>query len=214
MEEELFVHDPAHPAPSDSLALNLATVIGHGTISGRTITKAQKLAGKISAAASMPELLGFGLTERESAVVLACIRIGQDLCSSPYRAGERFSNSGDVFRRYRAKFFNARKEYFLALSLNAKNQLVREVLISVGSLSTSVVHPREVFAPAVRDSAAATLFIHNHPSGDPTPSREDRECTRRLCDAGKILGIRCLDHIILGFDDFFSFADAGLVNAE
>jgi DNA repair protein RadC len=80
----------------------------------------------------------------------------------------------------------------------------------VGSLSTSVVHPREVFAPAVKDSSAAILFLHNHPSGDPAPSREDRECTSRLCQAGKILGIRVLDHIVLGFDDYFSFADAGL----
>lgn len=81
----------------------------------------------------------------------------------------------------------------------------------MGSLSTSVVHPREVFAPAVRDSSAAILFLHNHPSGDPAPSREDRDCTARLCQAGKILGIRCLDHIVLGHDDYYSFADAGLL---
>ncbi len=214
MEEELFIHDSVHPAPSEHLSLSLATVIGHGKISGRTVTKAQKLAGKLTATASMPELIANGLTERESAVVLACIRIGYDLCCSPYRAGERFSNSRDLFNRYRAKFFNARKEYFVELILNSKNQLIREVLISVGSLSTSVVHPREVFAPAVRDSAAAVLFLHNHPSGDPSPSREDRECTQRLCQSGKILGIRVLDHVVLGYDDYFSFADAGLLTAE
>jgi len=97
----------------------------------------------------------------------------------------------------------------MSLHLNSKNQLIREVLVSVGSLSTSVVHPREVFSPAVRDSTAALIFLHNHPSGDPAPSREDLDCTQRLCRAGKILGIRVLDHIILGHDDYFSFADAG-----
>ena len=106
------------------------------------------------------------------------------------------------------------KEYFLSLHLNSKNQLIREVLVSVGSLSTSVVHPREVFSPAVRDSTASLIFIHNHPSGDPAPSREDRDCTQRLIHAGQILGIRVLDHIVLGYDDYYSFADAGLVGGE
>jgi DNA repair protein RadC len=152
-----------------------------------------------------------GLTETQSALISAAIRIGQELCSAPLKAGERFSNSREIFNRYRSRFYAARKEYFVALNLNSRNQLIREVLISVGSLSTSVVHPREVFAPAVRDSSAAILFLHNHPSGDPAPSREDRECTSRLCQAGTILGIRCLDHIVLGFDDYFSFADAGLL---
>lgn len=105
-----------------------------------------------------------------------------------------------------------RLEYFLSLHLNSKNQLIREVLVSIESLSTSVVHPREVFAAAVRDPAAAVIFMHNHPSGDPVPSREDRECTQRLVSAGRLLGIRVLDHIVLGYDDYFSFADAGVLS--
>jgi DNA repair protein RadC len=135
-----------------------------------------------------------------------------ELSASPLRAGQRFSNSRDLYQRYRAHFLPLIKEHFMALHLNTKNQLIRESLISIGSLSSSVVHPREVFAPAVRDSAASVLFLHNHPSGDPAPSREDRECTQRLCRAGRILGIRVLDHIVIGFDDYFSFADAGLLN--
>lgn len=209
--EEFVCCDSARPMPSDHLTLSLATVIGHGKINGRTMAKAQKIAAKITASVSVPELVGYGLTEKQSAVVSACIRIGQELCSSPFKPGERFSNSRDLFNRYRAKFFSARKEYFISLILNSKNQLIREVLISVGSLSTSVVHPREVFAPAIRDSGAAFLCLHNHPSGDSHPSREDIECTQRLCQAGKILGIRCLDHIVLGYDDYYSFADAGLL---
>ena len=211
---EGFVCESIQPIPSDQLTLSIATVIGHGKVTGCTLTKARKIATKISASASVPELISYGLTETQSALIAAALRIGQELCSAPLRPGERFGNSREIFQRYRSRFFSARKEFFVALNLNSKNQLIREVLISVGSLSTSVVHPREVFAPAVKDSSAAILFLHNHPSGDPAPSREDRECTSRLCQAGKILGIRCLDHIILGFDDYFSFADASLLQSE
>jgi DNA repair protein RadC len=204
-----FVCESIQPVPTDHLTMSIATVIGHGKINGRTMTKARKIASMISPSTSGAELKNFGLTETQATLIAASIRIGQELCSAPLRPGERFSNSRDLFNRYRARFFSARKEFFVALNLNSKNQLIREVLISVGSLSTSVVHPREVFSEAVRDSSAAIMFLHNHPSGDPAPSREDRECTQRLCHAGKILGIRCLDHIVLGFDDYYSFADAG-----
>jgi DNA repair protein RadC len=212
-EENLndFVCEQIQPIPLDHLTLSIATVIGHGKIYGRTMEKARKIASTISASASVPELMSCGLTETQSTLISAAIRIGQELCSAPLRPGERFSNSREIFLRYRARFFAVHKEFFVALNLNSKNQLIREVLISVGSLSTSVVHPREVFAPAVRDSSAAILFLHNHPSGDPAPSREDRECTTRLFQAGKILGIRCLDHIVLGFEDYYSFADAGVL---
>lgn len=207
-----FVCEPILWNPSDHLTLSIATVIGHGKVCGRTMAKAQKITSTITASASVAELMNCGLTETQSVLISASIRIGQELCSAPLKAGERFSNSREIFNRYRARFFAARKECFVSLNLNSKNQLIREVLISVGSLSTSVVHPREVFSPAIRDSSAAILFLHNHPSGDPAPSREDRECTQRLCQAGKILGVRCLDHIVLGFEDYFSFADAGLLS--
>ncbi len=206
-----FVCESIQPVLSDQLTVNIATVLGNGKLNGRTLAKAKKIASTITASASGAELMGCGLTEKQSAVISASIRIGQELCSSPFKLGERFSNSRELFLRYRARFFNARKEYFVALNLNSKNQLIREVLISVGSLSTSVVHPRDSFAPAVRDSTAAIIFMHNHPSGCHEPSREDRDCTARLVKAGNILGIRVLDHIVIGFEDYFSFADAGLL---
>ena len=152
------------------------------------------------------------LSSRQAASIFYALQLGKQVCSVPLKPGERFSNSRELYHRYRARFFSANKEHFFSLHLNSKNQLIREVLVSIGSLSTSVVHPREVFAPAVRDSSAALVFIHNHPSGDPAPSREDRDCTQRLVHAGQILGIRVLDHIVLGYDDYYSFADAGLLN--
>ena len=83
--------------------------------------------------------------------------------------------------------------------------------VSEGSLTSSIVHPREVFRPAVLEAAAGVLFVHNHPSGEPSPSREDIEITRRLVESGKILGIRVLDHIIVGEYRYFSFTDNGML---
>jgi DNA repair protein RadC len=167
------------------------------------------------AQASLEELRNAGrISFRQAESLFHALQLGREACSVPLRPGERFSNSRELYTRYRARFFSTKKEHFLSLHLNSKNQLIREVLISIGSLSTSVVHPREVFAPAVRDSTAALIFLHNHPSGDPAPSREDRECTQRLVRAGHILGIRVLDHIVLGHEDYYSFADAGLLNEE
>jgi DNA repair protein RadC len=165
--------------------------------------------------ASIEELRKAGrLSSRQAAFLYFALLLGREVCSLPLRAGERFSSSRDLYCRYRARFFAATKEHFLSLHLNSKNQLIREVLVSIGSLSTSVVHPREVFAPAVRDSTAAIIFLHNHPSGDPAPSREDRDCTQRLVHAGQILGIRVLDHVVLGHEDYYSFADSGLLGGS
>jgi len=102
------------------------------------------------------------------------------------------------------------KEYFIALHLDGKNRVSCIDRISVGSLNQSIVHPREVYKTALLSSAAAVIVIHNHPSGDPTPSREDLEITRRLKEAGELLGIRLLDHIIIG-DSCVSFTERGLL---
>ncbi len=205
--------DPEH----DGVATLLATVVGQGRASATAAAAALRLLRHFGSPglltqATQEEIRRRGrLSRRQAAALSAALALGRRVCSSPLQVGQRFANSRDLFQRYRAQFFSASKEYFLSLQLNSKNQLIREVLISIGSLSTSVVHPREVFAPAVRDSTAAVIFLHNHPSGDPSPSKEDRECTQRLLRAGKILGIRVLDHVVLGHDDYFSFADAGLL---
>lgn len=103
-----------------------------------------------------------------------------------------------------------RKEHFVAVFLNARNQVICREDVSVGSLNASLVHPREVFAPAVGSSAASVILAHNHPSGDVTPSREDIELTRRMVQAGEIMGIDVLDHIIVGANRFLSMKEAGL----
>ena len=124
----------------------------------------------------------------------------------------RFQNSRDLFESFREEFTVLDREFFFMITLDSKNRTIGYHTISMGSLSSSIVHPREVFKPAILENSAAVIFLHNHPSGDPAPSREDRECTNRLTAAAKILGIRVLDHVIFGSTDYFSFADAGILS--
>ena len=123
----------------------------------------------------------------------------------------RYQNSRDLFENFREEFTALDREIFFMITLDSKNRTIGYHTISMGSLSSSVVHPREVFKPAILENSAAVIFLHNHPSGDPAPSREDRECTNRLTAAAKILGIRVLGHVVFGEKDYFSFADAGLL---
>ncbi len=124
--------------------------------------------------------------------------------------GVKFSSSDQVF-----KVLNDLKslevETFLCLHLDSKNTIKALHVVSIGSLGSSLVHPREVFRSAILNGAAGVIFAHNHPSGDPAPSDEDLQITKRLCEVGKLIGIRCLDHIIVGQGRYFSFADQGLI---
>ena len=104
-----------------------------------------------------------------------------------------------------------RREHFLCLYLNARNQVIHRETVSVGSLSASIVHPREVFYPGIVKAAASIVLAHNHPSGDVTPSREDLDLTRRLVEAGQIMGMEILDHIIIGPEEYLSLKERGLM---
>jgi len=138
---------------------------------------------------------------------IALVREGSEISPT-----NRYTNSRAVFDWARVTLFeDADRELFFVLALDSKNQLIGLNCVSVGSLSASVVHPREALKTLILRNAAAALFLHNHPSGDPSPSREDRECTARLVAACKVCGIRALDHVVCGDADYFSFADAGLM---
>jgi DNA repair protein RadC len=124
---------------------------------------------------------------------------------------ERFTTPRQVFDYFHHEFRDSRKESFLTLLLDGKNRIIRRIQVSEGSLNQSIVHPREVFSPAVKESAAAIILVHNHPTGDPAPSSEDIAITRRLREAGDIMGIKVLDHIIIGDGEFVSFVERGLL---
>ena len=103
------------------------------------------------------------------------------------------------------------QEHFICLFLNTKNQIIGKDVVFVGSLNASIVHPREIFRKAIQRASAAIICLHNHPSGDPTPSVEDRNVTRRLIEAGRLLGIDVLDHIIIGEQQFYSMKENGQI---
>ena len=153
-----------------------------------------------------------GTGPAKAASIQAALQLGRRLSADRLLIGsDRFTSPAQNYHHYHHSQRDRRKEYFLVLLLDGKNRIVREVQVSEVSLNQSIVHPREVFNQAVRDSAAAVILIHNHPSGDPAPSREDREITRRLKDAGDLLGIRVLDHIIIGDGSYLSFVEQGLL---
>ncbi|MEC4677617.1 MAG: DNA repair protein RadC [Nitrospirota bacterium] len=155
-----------------------------------------------------------GIGPAKAAQLKAALELGRRSLSIPLFEGAIFSKSRDVFQHFAPLFRNAKKEYFKILLLDQKNKLIRDVTISEGSLTATVVHPREVFRPAIRDSAAAVIFIHNHPSGNPSPSTEDKNITTRLSKVGEVMGIPVLDHLIIGDRDYFSFADAGYIRHQ
>ena len=153
---------------------------------------------------------GIGLAK--AAQIKAALEIGKRALSTPLTTGVRIGASRDLFTHYYPLLRDLRHEVFKAVLLDAKHCMIRDATVSEGSLTLSIVHPREVFNLAVRESAAAIIFLHNHPSGDPQPSVEDRTLTDRLVAAGEVLGIRVLDHIVIGDGKYVSFADNGWLN--
>lgn len=165
------------------------------------------------AQAGTKELTGVpGIGEAKAAEIKAAIELGRRH-QKPTMAGASFCASQEVADFYQPRLRDARKEEFRCILLDTKNRLIREETVSTGSLTASLVHPRETFKSAVRESAAAVIFVHNHPSGDIKPSQEDILLTRRLVQAGDLLGIRVLDHVIVGDGGHFSFRDSGLLAA-
>jgi DNA repair protein RadC len=148
-----------------------------------------------------------GIGHAKAASIKASLEFGRRLLSGKRISQPRFGNSRDVARYFRPMLLNLMKEVFIVALVNGRHELIREITVSVGCLTSSIVHPREAFQPAVRDGAAAVLFVHNHPSGDPTPSSEDRRLTERLVEAGSILGIKVLDHVIVASGGFVSLLD-------
>ena len=118
------------------------------------------------------------------------------------------NSAKDVFEYLCPKLMNLDKEHFVILHLNTKNKIVKNETISVGILNASIIHPREVFKSAIKESANSIILAHNHPSGDPTPSEEDRQITKKLIEAGELLDIKVLDHVIVGTNEYFSFKES------
>lgn len=151
-----------------------------------------------------------GVGEAKACIILAAVEFGKRLGRVRNPGRPVISSPADVDGLLRGRIANRDRENFVAVLLNTKNEVLEISTISIGTLSNSLVHPREVFKPAVRASAASVVLAHNHPSGKVEPSREDREITGRLVDAAEILGIEVLDHVIVG-DGYFSMKERGML---
>ena len=141
-----------------------------------------------------------GLVGRNAVRRIAAVRAAIEL-------GQPVRDAASVFAHVRGRLPQLDREIFLALLLDGRNRLRAETWVSEGTLTTALVHPREVFAPAIRDRAAALILVHNHPSGDPTPSSEDVALTERLRQVGEVVGIRVLDHVVIGHGRWVSLAE-------
>ncbi len=139
-----------------------------------------------------------GVGPARAASLLACLELSRRAAANTGAGRRIVSTPEDVARLCGPQLRGSDREHFWALALNTKNQLLKTIEVSVGSLNASIVHPRELFKDAVKLSAASVVVVHNHPSGDPTPSGADIQLTRRLVKAGDVLGIEVLDHVVIG----------------
>ncbi len=220
---------PAQERPRERLAKHgpdklsapelLAVVLGRG-VSGKSVMSiAQELISKFGSVkgiseATIAELAKVrGIGSAKAAQLKAVFELGkrQQFDEAPPFQKYEITNPASVVAAIRESIRDKRKEHFKLLVLNTRNRIVAITNVSTGTLSSSLVHPREVFRDAIEHSGSSVVLAHNHPSGNPDPSEEDLRITRRLADAGKIIGIEVLDHIIVGKETYVSFKEKGLI---
>lgn len=229
LETSFTIHDlPAEERPRERLkkfgpqALSgpelLALVIGRGIAGKSALIIAQELLRRFKnirgvSEATVEELSGIGgIGLAKAAQLKACFELGrrQDVVDERYKKYE-LTNPQAVVKAVRAGIQDKAKEHFKLVLLNVRNSILDISTISVGTVSASLVHPREVFKKAIAHGASSVVLAHNHPSGSPEPSEDDVRLTQRLVEAGRLLGIEVLDHIIVTAKDFISFKERGLL---
>jgi len=195
----------------------LAILIGSGSKDSSAITLANKLLslneGGISYLSQCEpgELSSIkGIGNAKASLLVASMELGKRIAVRPRDKKINVGSPKEVAKLFMEEMRYYKKEYFKVLLLNTKNELIMTEEVSVGTLNTAIVHPREVFNKAIQKSASSVILIHNHPSGNPTPSREDIDLTARLVESGKIIGIEVLDHIIIGDGEYLSFKEKSL----
>ncbi|PIQ68488.1 MAG: hypothetical protein COV91_03795 [Candidatus Taylorbacteria bacterium CG11_big_fil_rev_8_21_14_0_20_46_11] len=194
----------------------LQVIIGRGIAGESVVVTAQKLLSKFGslqklAEASIEELSSVkGIGPAKATQMKAVFEIGRRVATDtpPYESKE-LSDPKKVYRLIKSKLKDYHKEHFYIIPINSRNFSIAE--ISVGSINASIVHPREVFAEAIKSKAVSVIFAHNHPSGDPEPSEDDLAITKRLVETGKVVGIEVVDHIIVAEKSFLSFKEKGLL---
>ena len=213
--EKLLAKGPQSLSDTELLAIILRN--GNASTGESAIDHARLLLGQFGGLKGVEEAASSdlgkvkGIGPAKIAQIKASLELARRIGSHKWEPGQSLRSSEDVFRHFRDDLEKEKRELFYVVLLNNKNKKIRDVKISEGSLTASLVHPREVYNPVIRESAAAVIFVHNHPSGDPAPSPEDIEITRRLKEVGDVMGIRVLDHVVVGRDRYFSFNDKGML---
>ncbi len=198
-----------------SLQELLALIIEKGGRSQNVLQVAQNLLSRFgnlknirnASLTELQEVKGVGLAT--ACKLQAALRLGER-AKNTQKLGPKIEKPEDVFRLLKNNLGEKKKEYFILLCLDSRHCIITEETISVGTLNASLAHPREIFLPAIKNSAASVILIHNHPSGDPAPSKKDKKLTERLRKAGEILGITVSDHIIITQNSYFSFTENSL----
>ncbi|MEN2985590.1 MAG: DNA repair protein RadC [Thermodesulfovibrionaceae bacterium] len=210
--ERLIKFGPESLSDAQLLAIILSTGVNNKTVLEAAIELLDKFGGlKGLGEASISELKSFkGLGIAKVAQIKAAFELGKRVLAET--ATEQIFNSAQtVYNYFFPKLSSLKKEVFITLLLDTKLKLIREVRVSEGILNQALVHPREIFKEAVKESAYALILVHNHPSGDSTPSEQDIEITKKLKKASEILEINLLDHIIIGSGEYFSMKEKGII---
>ncbi|MDU0329741.1 RadC family protein [Paenibacillus barengoltzii] len=195
----------------------LAILLRTGTRQESAVHMAQRLLAELGGLrglvdVSLEEMTSLkGIGPAKAVQLKAGIELGQRLAKSRLPDQAVIRSPHDAAELLMEQMRYLQKEHFVCLFLNTKNHVIAQETLSIGSLNASIVHPREVFRAAIKCSSASVVCAHNHPSGDPTPSPEDIRMTRRLCEAGEIIGIDVLDHIVIGDGKFVSLKERGLM---
>ncbi|TVY11902.1 RadC family protein [Paenibacillus cremeus] len=195
----------------------LAILLRTGTFQESAVHLAQRVlrqAGSLRSLTdmSLQQLTGIkGIGAAKALQLQASIELGKRMARSTLSDTVTIRSPQDVASLLSEELRYLQKEHFVCLFLNTKNHVVGQETLSMGSLNASIVHPREVFRAAIKRSSASIVCVHNHPSGDPTPSPEDISMTRRLVEAGDLIGIEVLDHIVIGDQSFVSLKELGLM---
>lgn len=193
----------------------MAILLSSGTKNENAITVAYELLGKEGianmAGLSLKRLSKHkGIGKAKACRIIAAFELGKR-CFASQLDGEFIRNAEDAVKMATPSLREQNKEVFIGLYVGTKNRLLKKEVISIGSLDKSIVHPREVFKPAIEEMSAGVVVLHNHPSGDPVPSEEDIETTRELKKAGELLGIPLLDHIIVGKNRYISMRELEII---
>jgi DNA repair protein RadC len=194
----------------------IATLLGTGTRGSTAVDVARELLASYGDLPTLQRATAVDLANRrgvglaKACALAAALELGRR-AQRPRAMRHRLRTAADVYALAAPKLAHLPREVFVAVCLDAKNGVLREARIAEGGLTSVTVLPREAFAPVLRESAPAVVFVHNHPSGDAEPSGDDVNLTRTLCEAGHVLGVKVVDHVIVGHDRFVSFADRGFM---